>query len=163
MPLDLVIAVIGLIVCAVGVVLVVNSTGKQPASEHTFKNGETTTVHIDGGQTKLVYVANADAAGGHHVRCGAVGDDGQALPMQQYQDSLVLNQWEATFTVTPSESGEYKFQCEGAPTDRFGVGDDPGVRSIFAYVLTTIGGGFLIFVGLATLAVIAVLRHRRTA
>jgi hypothetical protein len=157
------VAMIGLIVCGVGIAMVVNSMGAQPDGAHTFKSGETTTVHIDSGETMLVYVANADAAGGHHVRCGAAGQDGQAVPMKQYQDKLMLNQWEATFTVTPTQSGEYTFGCTGAPIDTFGVGEDPGVRTIFTDVMTSIAGGFLILLGIAVLTVTAVLRHRRSA
>lgn len=154
--------VVGLIVCGVGIGTVVNSIGKQPASEHTFGAGESTTVHIDAGETKVVYVANAPAAGGHRVHCDTIGGDRGATQMKQYQGSLTLNQWDATLTVTPNQSGDYTIRCTGHPSDTFGVGEDPGLRAIFVSVLTSIAGTFLIVVGLSALTVTIWLRRRRS-
>ena len=113
-----VLTVVGLIVAGFGIGVVVNSTGTQPASEHTFRAGGSTTVHIDAGETKVVYIANATAAGAHHVHCDTVGGDSASgsLDMKQYQGRLTLNQWDATFTVTPSQSGDYTIRCTGAPS-----------------------------------------------
>ena len=118
-------------------------------------------MHIDAGETKVVYVANATAVGGHRVHCDATGGSG-STEMKQYQGSLTLNQWDATFTVTPSQSGDYTIRCTGAPSDTFGVGEDPGLGGIFASVVAIIAGAFIVIVGLSVLTVIAVLRRRRS-
>jgi hypothetical protein len=158
-----VLIVVGLIVCGVGIGIVVNSLGKQPASEHRFGTGESTTVHIDAGETKVVYVANATATGGHRVHCDTTGGDSGSIDMKRYQGSLTLNQWDATFTVTPSKSGEYRIRCTGAPSDTFGVGEDPGLGTIFGAVLASIAGALPVIVGLSVLTVTAWLRRRRSA
>jgi hypothetical protein len=158
-----VLTAVGLAVCGVGIGMVVNSIGKQPASDHTFGAAESTTVHIDAGETKVVYVANATAAGGHRVHCDTTGGDSGSIEMTQYQGSLTLNQWDATFTVTPSQTGDYTIRCTGVPTDTFGVGEDPGLGGIFASVVAIIAGAFIVIVGLSVLTVVAVLRRRRSA
>ena len=108
-----VLTAVGLVVGSVGIAMVVNSIGRQPTGEHTFGAGESTTVHIDAGETKVVYVANATAAGGHRVHCAATGGDSGSIEMKQYQGSLNLNQWDATFTVSPSQSGDYTIRLHG--------------------------------------------------
>jgi hypothetical protein len=158
-----VLTAVGLAVCGIGIGMVVNSIGEQPTSEHTFGAGESTTVHIDAGETKVVYVANATAVGGHRVHCDAAGGDSGSIEMKQYQGSLTLNQWDATFTVTPSQSGDYTIRCTGAPSDTFGVGEDPGLGGIFASVVAIIAGAFILILGLSALTVTAWLRRRRAA
>jgi hypothetical protein len=150
-------------VAGIGIGMVVNSLGKQPASEHTFRTGESTTVHIDAGQTKVVYIANATAAGGHHVHCDAIGGDRGSVEMKRYPGRLTQNQWDATFTVTPTQSGDYTIRCTGAPSDTFGVGGDPGLGAMGASVLISIAGTFLVVVGLSALTVTLWLRRRRSA
>jgi hypothetical protein len=158
-----VLIVAGLVVIGVGVGLVANSLGKQPTSEHTFAAEGSTTLHIDAGETKVVYVANATAAGGHRVHCDTIGGERGDVELKQYPGSLTLNQWDATFTVTPSKSGEYTIRCTGAPSDTFGVGEDPDGGTIFAGVLASIAGAFPLILGLWALIVTAWLRRRRSA
>jgi preprotein translocase subunit Sss1 len=114
-----VLTAVGLIVCGVGIGMIVNSVGMQPTSEHTFGAGGSTTVHIDAGETKVVYVANATAAGGHRVHCDTIGGDSGSVQMNRYRGSLTLNQWDATFTVTPSTTADYTIRCTGAASDTF--------------------------------------------
>jgi hypothetical protein len=158
-----VLIVAGLVISGVGIAVVVNSVGKQPASEHTFTAGGSTTIHIGAGETKVVYVANATAAGGHHVNCETIGGRRGDVELKRYQGRLTLNQWDATFTVTPRNSGDYTICCTGARSDTFGVGEDPDGGTIFAGILASIAGAFPLIVGLSVLTVIAWLRRRRSA
>ena len=158
-----VLTVVGLIVIGVGIAMVASSIGKEPADDHTFPAGGSTTVHIDAGETKVVYVANADAAGGHHVQCHTSGGDAGAIKMSRYDGNLTLNQWDATFTVTPSQGGDYTIRCTGAASDTFGIGEDPGVGTIVGGVLASVAGGLPLIAGLSTLTVTAWLRRRRSA
>jgi hypothetical protein len=158
-----VLIVLGLFAIGVGIGIVANSLGKQPTSEHTFGARESTTLHIDAGETKVVYVANATAAGGHRVHCDVTGGQRGDGEFKRYPGSLTLNQWDATFTFTPSKSGEYTIRCTGAPTDTFGVGEDPEGGTILAGVLASIAGAFLLVVGLSALTVTAWLRRKRAA
>jgi hypothetical protein len=158
-----VLTVVGLIVCGVGTAMVVHSIGKQPPGERTFGARGSTTLHIDADETKVVYIANATAAGGHHVHCDTIGGDSGSVQMKQYQGRLTLNQWDATFTVTPSQSGDYTIRCTGAASDTFGVGDDPGIGATLGSVLAIIAGVFFVIVGLSLLTVTAWLRRRRSA
>jgi hypothetical protein len=154
---------IGLVVIGVGVAMVASSLGKQPTSEHTFRAGGSTTVHIGAGETKVVYVTNATAAGGHRVNCQTtVGERGDA-ELKRYPGRLTLNQWDATFTLTPRKSGDYTIRCTGAPSDTFGVGEDPDGGTILAGVLASIAGAFPLIIGLSALTVTAWLRRKRSA
>jgi hypothetical protein len=155
--------VLGLVVCGVGIGIVANSTGSQPASEHTFRTGGSASLHIRAGETKVVYVANATAARGHRVNCVTIGGERGEVELERYEGRLTLNQWDATFILTPSESGDYTIRCTGAPSDTFGVGEDADGGTILAGVLASIAGAFPLIVGLSVLTVVVWLRRRRYA
>jgi hypothetical protein len=115
------------------------------------------------GETNVVYVANATAAGGHRVYCDTTGGQRGDVELKRFEGSLTMNQWDATFTVTPNKSGDYTIRCTGAPSDTFGVGEDPGLGTIFGAVLASIAGALPLIVGLSVLTVTAWLRRRRSA
>jgi hypothetical protein len=156
--------VVGLLI-AVGVFVgaLVNVMGKQPSAEHSFASGGSTTVHVNARETKVVYVANADAAGGHHVHCDTSDSSGQPVPMQRYNGSMTLNQWEATFTFSAGTSGDFTVGCVGAATDSFGVGGEPNPGAFVVGILGALGGGGIVVVGIVTIVITAVLRRRRAA
>jgi len=83
--------------------------------------------------------------------------------IQALSGSLTLNQWEATFIITPKKSGEYTIRCTGAPSDTFGVGEDHDGGTILAGVLASIAGASPLIVGLSALTVTAWLRRKRSA
>jgi hypothetical protein len=83
--------------------------------------------------------------------------------LKQFDGSLTINQWDATFAVTPNESGEYTIRCTGAASGTFGVGEDPGLGTVFGAVLASIAGVLPLIVGLSMLTVTAWLRRRRSA
>lgn len=141
----------------------VNVLGKQPGAGHTFASGATTTVHADAGETKVIYIANADAAGGHRIHCDTSDSSGRPVQMQRYHGSLTLNRWEATFTFTAGPSGDYTVGCVGAPTDSFGVGGQPNPGAFVAGVFGALGGGGILVLGVVTIVITAVLRRRRAA
>lgn len=153
---------VGLLV-AVGVFVgaLVSVMGKQPSSEHSFASGGSTTVHVNASQTKVVYIANADAAGGHHVHCDTSDSSGQPVQMARYSGHMTLNQWEATFTFAPSASGDFTVGCVGAASDSFGVGDEPNPAAFVVGILGALGGGGVAVLGIVMIVITAVLRRRR--
>ncbi len=155
---------VGLLVGAgVFVGTLVSALGKQPSSGHTFASGSSTLVHADAGETKVIYIANADAAGGHRVHCDTSDSSGQPVAMDRYHGSMTLNQWEATFTFTAGPAGDYTVGCVGAPTDNYGVGGQPDPGALVTGILGAIGGVGIVVGGIATIVVTAVLRRRRIA
>lgn len=150
------------VVVGVGVGIIVHSFGDEPDAGHSFPAGGSTTLHIDAGQQKVVYVANARAAAAHQVHCDTTGDDGKAVSMSRYPGGLVLNRWEAMFTISPDRAGDYTVRCSGAPSDTFGVGDNPGLTPVLGAVLAALFGALLLIAGLSILTVALVLRRRRT-
>jgi hypothetical protein len=156
--------VIGLLT-AVGVFVgaLVNIMGKQPSAEHTFASGGSTTVHVNARDTKVVYIANADAAGGHHVHCDTSDSSGQPVQMQRHSGSMTLNQWDATFTFTAPTSGDFTVGCVGAASDSFGVGGEPNPGAFVVGILGALGGGVVVVLGIVTIVITAVLRRRRGA
>ncbi|WP_102141306.1 hypothetical protein [Mycobacterium hubeiense] len=154
--------VIGLVLAGAGIGMMMRAFGKQPDSEHTFGSGGSTTVRIDAGETKVVFIANAAVAGGHQVHCDTFGEGGRGVEMKQFEDSLTLNQWEATFTITPGTSGNYTVTCMGAASDTFGVGESPGGALLFGSLVGVVGGVIMAMVGISVLVLTAVLRRRRS-
>jgi hypothetical protein len=156
--------VIGLII-GVGVFVsaLVDIMGKQPSAEHTFASGGSTTVHVDAKDTQVVYIANADAAGGHHVHCDTSDSSGQPVQMQRHHGNMTLNQWDATFTFTAPASGDFTVGCVGAASDSFGVGGEPNPGAFVVGILGALGGGVVAVLGIVTIVITAVLRRRRGA
>ncbi|MED5812461.1 hypothetical protein VST63_08810 [Mycolicibacterium sp. 050232] len=154
--------IVGLLLTAFGAVSMIGHfADAAPDAEHTFANGEMTTVHFDAGETKVIFVANP---GEHHkVRCNVgtqTGSDDEAT-IDNYDGGLTINQWQAVFTATAQQSSDYAVTCEGAPSDKFAVGGDVKAGSLVGSVVGLSGGGLLCLVGIVTLIVTAILRHRR--
>jgi hypothetical protein len=148
------------VVLGIGVgVKVIHIMGKQPRSEHTFGSRESTTLHIDTGATKVIFIANADAGARHRVHCDVA--PGVGVAMTNYSGDLTLNQWKAYFTVTASQSGDYTVSCIGSTSDVFGVGGDLQAGEFVAAFLAGLGGMALMLVGALTFVLTAVLRRRR--
>ncbi|MBP2453748.1 hypothetical protein [Mycolicibacterium lutetiense] len=156
--------IVGLLVAALGGVgMIGNFSDAAPDAEHTFGNGETTTVHFDAGETKTIFVANPGE--NHHVRCNVrtrTGSDDD-IKMDNYDGTLTINQWQAVFTVTVQKASDYAVTCKGTASDEFGVGGDAKPASLVGGIFAMLGGGFLGFLGIVTLIVTAILRRRRRA
>ncbi|WP_135453144.1 hypothetical protein [Mycobacterium sp. DL99] len=156
--------IIGLAIAVIaGVGLSSDFSGSAPDAEHTFGNGEMTTVHFDAGESKVIFVANP---GEHHkVHCNVGtqrGSDDEAK-IDNYNGGLTINQWQAVFTVTAQKASEYSVTCEGAASDQFGVGSDAKTTWVVGAIVAAFGGCFLFGVGIVALTVTAILRWRRKA
>lgn len=144
-----------------GVGMIVSALGERPTGETTFASGESTTVAFDAGASRVVFV---DVGGeGHRVKCRIVDGPSQDVQIAEFDGNLVLNQWEAVFTVTAEQAGDYTISCIGEDSDTFGVGGDAGVGSLILGVFATIAGVFLVLAGTVVLIVTAVLRRRRSS
>ncbi len=136
--------------------------GKRPGAEHTFASGGSTTVHIDGGATKVIYIENADEAGRHHVHCDVDSASAQRARLQRFS-GMRLDHWEAFFTIDAIDSGDYTVTCMGAGSDTFGVGDKPNMGAFAGGILGAFAGAGMVVAGVVTIVVTAVLRRRRSA
>ncbi|MFV8142333.1 hypothetical protein ACNQR7_32720 [Mycolicibacterium senegalense] len=74
-----------------------------------------------------------------------------------YDGGLSLNGWDAIFTVTASQAGEYAVMCEGQPSDRFGVGGNARPTFVIS------AGAFISALGIGTVIVAAVVASRGRA
>jgi hypothetical protein len=155
-----VLVLLGLVGAAVAVAMIVDVIGKAPGDSDTFSSGDAVVVQMDAGATRVVFV-DSGGAGAHDVNCDVANRPGNSVRMERFDGSLTLNDWEAIFTVTAQDAGEYRITCTGLPSDSFGVGDDVGVGGFIGGVFGAIAGAGLSFVGVVVLVVTAVLRHRR--
>lgn len=151
---------LGLVGVGVAVATIVNVIGKAPDDADTFSSGDAVVVQIDAGATRVVFV-DSGGAEAHDVNCNVANRPGNVVRMERFGGELTLNEWEAVFTVTAQDAGEYRVTCTGLPSDSFGVGDDVGVGSFVGGVFGAIVGAGVGFVGVVVLVVTAVLRHRR--
>lgn len=148
-------AVVGLVVAIEGVHIM----SKQPSSDHTFSSGASTTVHIDPGATKVIFMANWDTGAEHRIHCDVSPTAG--VELTRYTGELTLNQWTAFFRLTVSQAGDYTVSCMGSPSDTFGVGDDLRISGLIGAIVGGIASLGLLSLGVVTLVVTAVLRRRR--
>jgi hypothetical protein len=152
--------VLGLIGVGLGVSLVVKVMNSPPTAEHTFTAGESTTVHIDAGASKLIFATTGAAQ--HNLHCDVTSADGiGGVEITQYDGSFTLNQWTAIFTVHVKQASDYTITCSGQPGDTFGVADDVGVGSLVLGIVCIVGGGGLAILGVIVVIIAAVLRARR--
>jgi hypothetical protein len=152
--------VIGLLISGAGIGVIVNAFNAQPDSGQTFASGESTTLHFADGATKVIYV-DSGAAGRHHIECNVSNVAERVAKISRYHGNLTINRWEAAFTVTASESGDYTIECTGAPSDTFGVGDNAAAGTFIAGVFGIAAGAGMTLAGIAALVLVAVLRWRR--
>lgn len=160
---------IGAVLVAIGViggitafvVALVQITGQAPTDDHTFANNEATTVHIDAGASKAIYVTptTTDA----NITCTARNLQGPANPdLSPYHSNLTVNQWRALFTLTVHDGGDYTISCSGPADARYGVGEHISSGE-FAYPFIAAGTGIAVFIaGIVVLIVTAIRRHLST-
>ncbi len=143
--------VLGLVGAAMSVVGMVGVTGS-PTSDHQFDAGTMTTVSLDVGQSKTIYVA--DTTGRASGMC-AVKKPGH---LTTYNRAFTINQWRAVYTLTGDRAGDYSVLCTGTAA-RFSVGSD-GSGSFVAIFVGMFGGGALGLVGLVVVVVAAIRRRK---
>lgn len=160
---------IGAALIAIGLVLglgagvggVLRVNGMQPRTETIFTTGGSTTVHLDAGARRVLFVVGSAANGGHPVRCVATGAATSRPSLKRYDGEMGLSRWHAMFTIEATESADYTVSCIGAPSDTFGVGGYAGPESFALSVLSIVAGFAIALVGAVTTIVTAVLRRRR--
>lgn len=134
-------------------------TGQAPTNDHTFGNGETTTVHIDAGTSKTIYVTT-DTSEAQRIACVAQ-DRGQHRQLSPYHAEVTVNQWRAVSTLTAPAGGDYTISCSGPPDARYGIGGHISSGN-FAGPFAAAGTGVAVFIaGIVTLIVTAIHRNRR--
>jgi hypothetical protein len=134
--------------------------GLQPQNEATFGNGGSTTVHLEPGAKKVVFIANS-LAGEHPVRCITTGTSTARVSLKTYEGTMSLNRWRAMFTLDAAQAGDYTVSCIGAPSDTFGVGGYASPAAFVGSLFSIFGGLALALAGAVTTIVAAVLRRRR--
>ena len=143
--------VLGLAGAAMSVVGMVG-VADSPTSDHQFDAGTLTTVSLDAGQSKTIYVA--DTTGRASGMC-AVKKPGH---LTTYNRALTINQWRAVYTLTGDRAGDYSVLCTGTAA-RFSVGSD-GSGSFVAIFVGMFGGGAMGLIGLVVV-VVATIRRRK--
>ncbi|MCZ8382601.1 hypothetical protein O6P37_27395 [Mycobacterium sp. CPCC 205372] len=98
---------LGLVGAAVAVAAIVDVIGKAPGEADTFNSGDAVVVQMDAGTTRVVFV-DSGGAGAHDVNCDVANRPGDSVPMERFDGSLTLDDWEALFTVTAPNAGEYR-------------------------------------------------------
>lgn len=155
--------IVGVLVVAFGVFGVSRFSDAAPDPEHTFANGEVTTVHFDAGETKVIFVANRGEHDTGKCSVGAGTGSDADVTMDNYEGTLTINQWQALFAVTAQQASDHDITCDGATSNQFGVGGDAKATSLVGGIFGILGGGFLCVLGIVTLVVTAILSWRRKA
>jgi hypothetical protein len=159
-----IVVVLGLAGIGMGASAIVNVINQQPTEEHTFRAGRSTTVQFEAGARKVIF--GSMEATRHYTNCNVSSPDassGDGVEIRQYNGSLTLNRWEALFTVSVKEAGNYTISCTGGASDTFGVGGHATVVDLFAGIAGLIVGTGVALVGVVALIITAVLRRRRGA
>jgi hypothetical protein len=161
---------IGAVLIAIGVIASVTLfvvalsqlTARAPGDENTFGNNESTTVHIDAGASKTIYVTNRTFS--RSMSCTVANASGGVNPdLSPYSGQLTLNNWRALFTVSAQDSGDYRVSCSGPVSDaRFGVGEHSSASEI-AYPFIGAAAGAPLFIAGFVVLVVTVVRRSRGA
>ena len=142
------------------VVVLLHLMGRAPTDEHTFGNEEQTTVHLDAGASKTIYVTNGTYSPGSN--CTAASASGGPNPdLGSYNAKVTLGNWRALFSLSAHTDGDYVISCSGPVSDaRYGVGDHISAGDI-AYPFMGIAAGVpFVIAGIAVLVVTGVRRSR---
>ena len=158
---------VGSLIAAIGliggvtlfVVLLIQLTNRGPDDNHAFGNNTATTVHVDAGESKTIYVSPTMAQGA--ISCTARDDKGQkTADLIPYSSSLTFNHWRAAFTLSPPDGGDHMISCLGPADARYGIADHVGVVE-FAYPFVAAGAGIAIFVAGVVVVIVTAVRHIR--
>lgn len=130
--------------------------GKTPTADHTFGNNQSTTVHLDAGGSKSIYVTNTNAG---KIKCTATGTGGQHGYMHDQDFGFILtSQWRALSYFTVRSGNDYTISCSGPSDVRYGVGEYIGPEQ-FTNLFWGIGAGVvLVIAGIGTLIATGVRR-----
>jgi hypothetical protein len=142
------------------VVVLIQLMDRAPTDDHSFGNNESTTVHIDAGASKTIYVTNSTFS--PSMSCTAANASGGLNPnLSPYSGSVTLANWRALFTVSAQEGGDYVISCKGSVSDaRYGVGEHITVSEIAYPFLGAAAGAPFIIAGIAVFIVTFVRRSR---
>jgi hypothetical protein len=145
------------------VVVLVHLMGRAPTDDRAFGNNERTTVHVDAGASKTIYVTNRTYS--PSTSCTAASADAGPNPdLSPYGASVILSNWRALFAISAQNGGDFVISCSGPVSNaRYGVGDHIAAGDI-AYPFMGIGAGApFIVAGIAVLIVAFVRRSRSAA
>jgi hypothetical protein len=133
----------------------------QPSASDQFASGSSISVTLGAGQTKVIYVENAQ----QRVVCRndsseSAGED--AVTIEPIRADITINNWKAAFAVTAGAPGAYTLTCTGAPGDTFGVGGPAPAGRIGASVVLILLTGLTGLAGVIT-GIIGLVRQLRRA
>jgi hypothetical protein len=142
------------------VVVLLHLMGRAPTDEHTFGNKEQTTVHLDAGASKTIYVTNRTYSPSSSCTAASAGA-GRDAHLSSYHAQVTLGNWRALFSLSAQNDGDYVISCSGPVSDaRYGVGDHISTGDI-AYPFMGIGAGApFVIAGIVVLIVTGVRRSR---
>jgi hypothetical protein len=142
------------------VVVLLHLMGRAPTDEHTFGNKEQTSVHLDAGASKTIYVTTGTYSPSSTCTVAST-DGGPNRDLRSYNATVTLGNWRALFSFSAQNDGDYVISCSGPVSDtRYGVGDHISAGDI-AYPFMGIGAGApVVIAGIAVLIVTGVRRSR---
>ncbi|WP_235716580.1 hypothetical protein [Mycolicibacterium goodii] len=155
--------VAGLIAIGFGGFSIANVLQASPGADDTFENNGVTTVDLQPGEARMIYVYAGDGGlAPHNIDCVVTSADTDATPeITPVGPEITVNEWRAVFTFTTDRAGPHEVTCTGAESDRFGVGGEVSMGTFGGAFVAIIAGIFAAGLGVITLIIVALLRYRR--
>ncbi|CKI32551.1 hypothetical protein LTT02_25885 [Mycolicibacterium smegmatis] len=134
-----------------------------PGANDTFENNGATTVDLQPGEHRMIYIfAGEDGLEPHDIDCVVTSVDTEATPeITPVGPDVTVNQWQAVFTFTTDRPGSHEVTCTGMESDRFGVGGEVSMGTFGGAFVAIIAGILAAGLGLITLIIVGLLRYRR--
>jgi hypothetical protein len=144
------------------IVFLVQVTSKVPTSDHSFGNNQATTVHVNAGESKSIYIAYTTSDS--NINCKIFGNKPYPRPgdvpyLRRYNfDFIPTSVWRARFYFQAKDGGDYRITCSGPPDVRYGVGEYVGAEK-FMLLFSGIAVGIVLGIsGFATVIITALRR-----
>lgn len=155
-------------ICAIALIVafLAQVAGKVPTSDHSFGNNGSTTVHVDAGGSKSIYVTNTSSKA--NINCTIFGNNpnpgpGDVPVLRRYNfDAIPTSPWRARFYFKVKDGGNYRISCYGPSDVRYGVGEYVGVELFTGLFFGIAAGVVLATAGVATFTITAIRRANRS-
>jgi hypothetical protein len=153
----------GLIALGFGGFAIANVLQASPGAEDTFDNNDATTVDLKAGERRMIFIWVGDGGlSPHNIDCQVTSADTDATPeIAPIGPDITVNQWRAVFSFTTDRSAPHEVTCTGAESDTFGVGGEVSMGTFGGALVAIFAGVGAAGLGVLTLIIVAVLRHRR--
>ncbi len=124
-----------------------------PAADHQFTVGDATTIHLQAGESKVVYAGDPSGA-----RAGTCTVKNPAQ-LRLYDSDLTVGPWHAVATVSADSAGDYPLECTGPDGLRYSIGGDADTE-LTIRVSGAVACGSAALVGIVLVVATAVRRRR---